>query len=179
GVSVTLVMGGSGDYFGVADRVIKMDNYVAKDVTSEAQRLAHDVVPKGGDFPSLKVENMRRIEPQSLNPRYRNKSERIQALDRRLLRYGPNEIDLSRIEQLADNGQLTAIGYLMSYYYSQTIKKPQEPADLVEGLWEVWNHVDNEGLDTLTPYIMGTLAMPRLFELVATVNRMRNLRLID
>ena len=178
GVSVTLVMGGSGDYFGVAGTVIMMDNYIAKDVTTEAQQLAHDVMPEGANFPSLKVDNKRRVEPKSLNPRYRNKSERIQALDKRLLRYGATEIDLSRIEQLADNGQLTAIGYLISHYYRESMGSAPNHADLVDGLQKLLNRTEKRGLDTLPPYIMGTLAMPRNFELVATVNRMRTLSLI-
>jgi len=179
GVSVILVMGGSGDYFGVADSVIMMDNYIAKDVTIEAHQLAHDVMPEGITFAPLKVDNIRRVEPQSINPRYRNKSERIQALDRRLLRYGASEIDLSRIEQLADNGQLNAIGYLISHYYRECIEISPKQTDLVEGLDKILNRVEEQGLDTLPPYIMGTLAMPRLFELVATINRIRNLHLID
>ena len=36
GVSCVLVMGGSGDYFGVSDTVICMDSYACKDVTAEA-----------------------------------------------------------------------------------------------------------------------------------------------
>jgi len=179
GVSVTLVMGGSGDYFGVADTVIMMDNYIAKDVTINAQQLAHNVMPEGVTSPPLKVDNIRRVEPQSLNPRYRNKSERIQALDRRLLRYGASEIDLSRIEQLADNGQLIAIGYLISHYYSENMETAPNHADLVDGLQNLLNRIEKQGLDALPPYIMGTLALPRIFELVATINRMRNLHLTD
>jgi predicted ABC-class ATPase len=179
GVSVTLVMGGTGDYFGVADTVIIMDSYIARDVTNEAHALAHDVMPEGSLFPSLRAESIRRVEPESLNPRYQNKSERVQALDRRLLRYGATEIDLSRIEQLVDNGQLTAIGYLISHLYSDIVVRPQQQQDIVRELREVFNRMGMQGLDTLPPFIMGTLAMPRFFELVATVNRMRNLRLIE
>ena len=36
GVSCILVMGGSGDYFGVSDAVVCMDNYSCRDVTAEA-----------------------------------------------------------------------------------------------------------------------------------------------
>ncbi len=179
GVSVTLVMGGSGDYFGVADTVIMMDNYIARDVTAEARRLAHDVMPQGVTFSPLKVSNLRRVDPHALSPRYRNRSERVQALERRLLRYGGSEVDLSRVEQLADNGQLTAIGYLISHYYRHCVDAAGSGQDIVEGLREQFRLVEEQGLDLLPPYIVGTLAMPRLFELVATVNRMRTLRLRD
>lgn len=38
---------------------------------------------------------------------------------------------------------------------------------------------EKQGLDSLTPYISGTLAMPRLQELMATVNRFRRLKVLD
>jgi predicted ABC-class ATPase len=40
GVSSILVIGGAGDYFAVADRVIMMDCYQPKDVTAEAKQIA-------------------------------------------------------------------------------------------------------------------------------------------
>ncbi len=50
GVSCILVMGGSGDYFGVSDTVICMDSYACKDVTEEAlaidQRFGSSVAPQ-------------------------------------------------------------------------------------------------------------------------------------
>lgn len=49
GVSSILVMGGSGDYFGVSDTVLRMDSYKALDVTAEA--LAID--KRFGAAPSL------------------------------------------------------------------------------------------------------------------------------
>ena len=40
GVSTVLVMGGSGDYFDVADTVIAMDAYLPRDVTAQARVIA-------------------------------------------------------------------------------------------------------------------------------------------
>ena len=42
GVSTVLVMGGSGDYFEVADTVIEMHAYRPRDVTAEAKRVARE-----------------------------------------------------------------------------------------------------------------------------------------
>jgi Predicted ATPase of the ABC class len=44
-VSCILVIGGSGDYFDVADTVIAMDSYRAKDVTEEAHAIAQRFGP--------------------------------------------------------------------------------------------------------------------------------------
>ncbi|MGI6114305.1 MAG: ABC-ATPase domain-containing protein, partial [Mahellales bacterium] len=43
GVSTILVLGGSGDYFDVADRVIMMDNYVPRDVTLLAKEITQQI----------------------------------------------------------------------------------------------------------------------------------------
>jgi len=176
-VSVTLVMGGSGDFFGVADTIIMMDNYMAKDVTIEAKALAHNVIPKGISFPEIKTNNLRLPKMACLSPKYDENRDKIQAINSRLLRYGQTEIDVSQLEQLVDTAQLTAIGYLIHYYYEQNIQNEEGDIDIVVGLKDTYIDVEQLGLDCLTPYIIGTLAMPRLHELVATVNRMRNLRL--
>jgi len=176
-VSVTLVMGGSGDFFGLADTVIMMDNYMAKDVTIEAKALAHDVTPKGMKFPKIKARNTRIPKIACLSPKYDENRDKIQAIDTRILRYGQIEIDVSQLEQLVDKAQLTAIGYLIRYYYQQNMQNHSSDVDIVLGLKEAFIDVEQLGLDCLTPYIIGSLAMPRFHELVATVNRMRNIEL--
>tara|TARA_R110002153_G_scaffold18021_3_gene62994 strand:- start:37436 stop:39145 length:1710 start_codon:yes stop_codon:yes gene_type:complete len=176
-VSVTLVMGGSGDFFGLADTVIMMDNYIAEDVTIQAKALAHDVIPKGVKFPKIKTSNMRIPKMTCLSPKYGENRDKIQAIDTRILRYGQLEIDVSQLEQLVDNAQLTTIGYLIHYYYQQNRQNYLSDIDLVVGLKDAFIDVEQLGLDCLSSYIIGTLAMPRLHELVATVNRMRNLEL--
>lgn len=176
-VSVTLVMGGSGDFFGVADTVIMMDNYEVKDVTDLAKALAHDVIPKGIDFPVITASHLRLPLAQCLSPKYQSYKEKIQAIDKRILRYGQTEIDVSQLEQLVDTGQLTAIGYVIRYLYQQLSRYEKTGLDIAEALRRVLLEIEQQGLDCLTPYVIGTLAMPRLHELVATVNRMRNLEL--
>lgn len=176
-VSVTLVVGGSGDYFGVADTVIMMDNYLAKDVTHEARQLAHDVLPKGCHFPPIKDNNIRLPQAQCLSPKYLENREKIQAIERRILRYGEESVDVSQVEQLVDKAQLTAIGYLIRAYYQQLTANDACSLDIDQGLCDVLAAVEQQGLDSLTPYVTGTLAMPRIYELAATVNRMRNLKL--
>ena len=43
GVSSILVLGGSGDYFAVADTVICMESYVPRDVTAEALAIGQSI----------------------------------------------------------------------------------------------------------------------------------------
>ncbi len=173
-VSVVLVMGGSGDYFDVADTVIMMDNYAPRDVTDEAKALAQGSAPR--EAGSLVIHAHLRIpQLECLNPKLREGKEKIQAFEMRALRYGRQEIDLSRVEQLVDSAQLRAIGFLIRHYAKQSSRQHK---DLVSGLSDALEEVESHGLDQITPYIIGTLAIPRFQELVAVVNRMRGLELI-
>ncbi len=173
-VSVILVMGGSGDFFGRADHVLMLDNYQVKDVTAKARALAEGGLDPESSMPPFSQTRLRILQKGCLSPMNQMHKEKIRAFEVRALLYGNEEIDLSRVEQLVDRGQLQAIGYLMKRCYE---KLPDAAVDMTHTLDEILKSVESEGLDSITPYIMGTLALPRLHELAATINRMRNLRL--
>jgi predicted ABC-class ATPase len=176
GVSVILVMGGSSDFFATADTVIMLDNYIPRDVTAKAKTLAQGATPLELDSPAMTQREARIPRPQCLSPRYREGREKIQAFATRALRYGRQEIDLSRVEQLVDSAQVRCIGYLIRHYGERFAA---EQLDLVAGLGKALDDVASQGLDRITPFVMGNLAVPRLQELVAAVNRMRGLELIE
>ena len=173
GVSVVLVMGGSGDFFAVADRVIMMDNYIPADVSAEAKHLAQSA-PAQESGPLEIAVHTRVPKQQCLSPSVREGRDKIQAFETRALRYGRQEVDLSRVEQLVDSAQLRAIAYLIRHYGE---RYAPEQIDLVAGLAKALDDVETKGLDQIIPFIIGSLAMPRLQELVAVVNRMRGLEL--
>lgn len=172
GVSTVIVMGGSGDYLEVADTVIMLDNYAVRDVTDEAHRIAGE-----GRLP-LTPDNARPLDrfgarrptPQVLDPARGRKEVRIDAKGVDTILYGEQEIDLGRVEQLVDPGQTRAIGLLI-HRYAEHHAHP--PTGLAEGLKRALGEVKEGGLDLLPPWKTGDLALPRLFETAAAVNRMR------
>ncbi len=172
-ISLVLVMGGSGDFFHTADNVLMLDNYQVKDRTEEAHALAGEPGNSGHSQSRIEQSNSRIPTKCCLSPKNRNGKVKIQAIETKSLRYGMEDIDLSRVEQIVDRGQLQTIGYLMQYYHGM----PVSTHDMVEELRDIITQITTEGLDHITPYTMGTLAMPRLYELAATINRMRKLRL--
>ena len=178
GISTILVMGGSGDYFSEADRVIMMDAYQPYEVTAEAKALATPLKKEQHDSsaPLSFQTSQRRPDPSSLSPYRDNNRLKIQAYGTDKLVYGEHEIALSAVEQLLDRGQLLAIGYIIKYYAEHYAAGD---ADLVEGLRQALDEIDDRGLDIILPYIDGRLARPRLHEAAAVINRMRNLRLLD
>ncbi len=175
GVSTVLVMGGSGDYFEAADTVIMMDTYQPVDVTRKARQLA------GNDLQRLPLRTQANLKPKTtrrprrsdLNAGYGRREVKIGARGQSALLYGRHTVELSNIEQLVDVGQTRAIGWLIHYYAKHSA---QEPATLVAGLRSALSEVEEHGLDILLPWTAGNLAMPRLHELAAAVNRMRGLQ---
>jgi len=172
GVSSVIVMGGSGDYFDVADTVIMMDAYEPRDVTQEARALAKPrpetatpATPFGGPFNSSRCPG-----PDVLNPARGNRDVKIDAKEIITLLYGEHRIDLSQVEQLIDIGQTRCIG-LMIHYFAQHYAESCE--NLVSSLRQVITDAELHGLDLFSPYKVGNLALPRLHELAAAINRIR------
>lgn len=177
GISSVIVMGGSGDYFEVADTVIMMDTYEPRDVTAAARRLAGSSLPNQTSMPPLPDRpSNRRPCTEDLDPRLGSRAVKIEALDRMTLRYGRHDLDLSRVEQLVATPQTRAIGWLIHYYAEHHGNDPQ---GLTAGLEKCIHEVARHGLDIISPYKVGNLARPRLHELAAAINRMRGVRWTD
>ena len=174
GVSIIMVMGGSGDYFSVADRVVMMDSYQPCDRTKQARELAASVAEPELEYPGIDQQMARIPQPGCLSSLAKTGKPRIKAFGTRLLQYGEEEVSLQSLEQLADTAQLLSIGYLIDHFNQD---KPAQEFDLVSSLRYEIEKLEQQGFDLITPYPMGKLALPRLQELVAVVNRMRLLKL--
>jgi predicted ABC-class ATPase len=176
GVSSVIVTGGSGDYFEVADTVILMDTYEPRDASEEARRLAGCDVGDVRDRPPLRVRPTRRPVARSLRADGRRPVPKISARSLSRLQYGRHVLDLSRVEQIVDKAQTRAIGWLIHYYAQHYAERS---ASALEGLRAVLVEIEERGLDVLVPWKTGNLAMPRLQELAAALNRMRGLEWQD
>jgi predicted ABC-class ATPase len=170
GVSSVIVMGGSGDYFDVADSVIMMDAYEPRDVTPEARALAQPKPTRVGSDTPFGGPVTRRPGPDVLDPRRGNREVKIDSREVDNLLYGEHRIDLAQVEQLIDMGQTRSIG-LMIHYFAQHYAADCD--NLVSGLRQVMADAEQYGLDRFSPYKVGNLALPRLHELAAAINRIR------
>jgi predicted ABC-class ATPase len=176
GVSSILVMGGSGDYFDVADSVIAMDAYVPHDVTEQARAIARkyraERRPEGGDRFGEVTPRVPLAE--SLDPSKGRREVKIGARGVKTILFGASEIDLTAVEQLVDPSQLNAIGQAL-YYARQ--KYMDGRRTLPEILDAVMADVDRAGLDVLDTRPVGDFARFRRYELAAALNRLRTLRM--
>jgi predicted ABC-class ATPase len=175
GVSTILVMGGSGDYFDVADTVIAMENYVPIDVSTKAQEIAKrhaaSRTDEGGDNFGDITE--RTPNPASFNPSKGKRDVKIDAKGLKKILYGRLDIDLVGLAQLVEMSQTRAIGNIIHLYATQYATKGMT---LHEGISLVINELEEKGLDMLVPYKVGNLAVPRVFEVAGAINRMRTLK---
>ncbi len=177
GVSTILVMGGSGDYFDVADRVIAMENFQPQDVTEKAKAIAKDNImkrtPEGG-------ENFGKITSRvplsdSIDPSRGQRDVRLKVRDVDEISFGNEAIDLSAVEQLVETGQLKAIAKALVYS-----KRYMDSSTTISDILDrVIADINSQGLDILTTLREGDLVLFRRFELAAALNRLRTLLLCD
>ena len=175
GISTILVMGGSGDYFAVADRVIAMENYQPQDVTVRAKEISHQypsqrIVEGGSNFGTVQA---RMILSRSINPQKGKREVSVTAKGLNTICVGTQEIDLTAIEQLVDSGQLQAIALALVY-----IKKQMPEAAITSELLDLLNqNISKFGLDALSNFVRGDLVQFRLQEFTAALNRLRSLKI--
>jgi predicted ABC-class ATPase len=176
GVSTVLVMGGSGDYFDVADTVIMMDEYKAHCVTAKAKDIAarHGLKRKDEGGSSFGQLSQRKPRASSFDAHRGKREMKIDAKGLKGILYGEDFVDLSSLEQLVDTGQTRCIGLLIHYYATHHLNNCK---NLKEGLDKVMSEVADKGLDILLPYKVGNLALPRIYELAGAINRMRRLKI--
>jgi predicted ABC-class ATPase len=170
GVSSIIVMGGSGDYLAVADRVIQLDHYRLIDVSRRAAELAGQAPRPVRRAAALTKRTPRPFPDGGFDPRRADGKEQILVRAGRQLDFGAKRLDLSRVEQLVDEGQLETIGWLLAYCDRHYTAHPE---GLDAALRQSLRDVEEQGLDILTPWKVGHLALPRFYELAAAANRMR------
>ncbi|MGH2330393.1 ABC-ATPase domain-containing protein [Thermoanaerobacter mathranii] len=172
GISTILVMGGSGDYFDVADCVIKMHDYRPYDVTQEAKKIAKEFKT------NRKIEG--NSEPIVIKPRVplkkglEIKGKKIKSKDEDTIKFGYQEIELDYVEQLVDKSQTNAIGEIIRYIADKYV---DEKSNIKEILEKVYQDINKKGLDVVSHFYgkhPGNLALPRLYEIAAALNRLRS-----
>ncbi len=173
GISTVIVMGGSGDYFSLADAVIGMIEYRPHDLTSQAHQIAKDnPVPKHFDVASPSL--VQRIPvPNILSSAKGKRAVDIKIEDLLYMRFGEHKVQVSTVEQLVHPSQLRAIGYAIHYAnrYMDGNKSIKEMCQLILA------DIRQNGLDCLSDReARGDFAEFRIYELAATLNRFRALR---
>ena len=175
GVSTVLVIGGSGDYFDVADTVIAMRDYLPRDVTAQAKAIAQrhraERVSEGGERFGAIAPRM--PIPTSLDPSKGRREVNVKARGLRTVLFGTETIDLGQVEQLVDSSQTRALAAALLYARQRYMYGKTTLAEILD---RVMADIEDKGLDVLDPRLVGNLARFRRFELAAALNRLRTLK---
>ncbi|OIO61201.1 MAG: isopentenyl-diphosphate delta-isomerase [Alphaproteobacteria bacterium CG_4_10_14_0_2_um_filter_63_37] len=167
GVDVVLAMGGSGDYFEVADTVIRMNAGVPEEVTDQAWQAAatHPSrrLPEGGGPLPMFVSVP--LDPRRLNAETKPGRIKIQAKGCEGLVLGRSDIDLRAVEQIADSSQVRGIG--------QILARLGQGGTVIENPVAAVAQVLAQGVAGLSERPDGDVAMPRLLEVMAALARVR------
>ena len=173
GVSTVIVMGGSGDYFSLADVVIGMIEYCPHDLTSQAQQIVKEnPLPEYSD--ATPPSEIQRIPvPNVLDPSKGKRPVDIKIDELLYLRFGAHKVQVNAIEQLVHPSQLRTIGYAI-YYAKRYIDGKKSIKEICR---LVLVDIHEKGLDCLSDReARGDFAEFRSYELAATLNRFRALR---
>ncbi len=179
GVSTILVMGGSGDYLDIADRVIVMENFIPKDATEKAKmvvkKVPSDRRKEGGErFGRIRE---RVIRPEGFNPRRGRKEVKIDTPSLNVIRFGRESINLSSVEQIVNINQTKSIGYALLYILKNGIIDGRRTLrDILRVLER--ELVSSSDYDKLSPFgiPMGEFKEIRPLEVASAINRMRSLK---
>jgi hypothetical protein len=177
GVSCILVVGGSGDYFDVADRIIAMRDYSPAEVTTEAKQIAAAQPTQrtraGGVWATVRE---RVPQPDSIDPSRGRRDVDIKARTEERVMFGGAEVELSAVEQLVEPAQARAIANAIATVRHRALdgRRPiRAVLDAVDALQ------DEAGLDAFQPHPAGEFAAFRRYEFSAFLNRIRGFRTLQ
>lgn len=176
GISTILVVGSSGDYFDIADKVIQMDCYDPKNVTDEAKSLSKGYILQRINKSSINIsiDFNRRLKKGSIvsGP----KGIKIKNLGKDGLSINKDIIELRSVEQIVDSEQVNSLGYIMKFIEDNIADNNKTIKEVVS---EALDYISKNGLISISPvkYGIGSLAMPRKQEIIACFNRYRNIKL--
>jgi len=172
-VSTLLAIGGSGDYFDVADRVICMDQYTPGDRTEDAKAIACKYRAErraegGNSFGSVtkRVPVSKSFDPSKGRREVKISSKGLHSID-----FGTCRIDLGAVEQLVHLSQTRTIGDAIHY----STRYMDEKRTLEEVLGRVADDIDERGLNVVGSRYAGDYAGFRTLELASAINRLRTL----
>ena len=179
GVSTILVIGGSGEYLAIADKIYMLDDFRIYDITKKSKQICaeHRLFP---NLPSPAAWEQHRIlfsDHFSSFPEGCG-SEKLEVSDMGFIIIGDEFIDTRGLHDIATNNQLDALGYMLRYL---AIHNTDHKIDIETRIDDLYDLIEKEGLDLVfSGYFTSTerfLDLPRKQELKAVVNRMRKIHI--
>ncbi len=173
GVSTLLVIGGSGEYLSVADKIYMMEDYIIHDVTEKAHRISES--SHSPDMTDADWSQNRTLLSRGFSSYpERSGTEVLSVSDMGIIFMGNEKIDLRGLHNIISVGQMDALGFMLRRI-AVTNDSPYIDIDSV--IDEMYYLIGEEGLDSVYTAFFTTcrrfLDLPRKQELKGVINRMR------
>lgn len=176
GISTVLVAGSSGSYFHKADCIVQMNRYEPMDITEFAKEEAKAFPLPAGDTPPMEKPAFDRVIRQDrrfgADGRVKLKTMGMDGIS-----VNRDTIDLRYLEQLADSEQLNSLAQIMKYMRMQEADGRRNIGEIAEAIVKM---LKESGFENICGggYLPGNLAMPRRQEIMACMNRWRELGIL-
>ena len=180
GVSTILVIGGSGEYLSVADKIYMMEDYLIHDVTERAKSIcvSHNVkteLPPPANWQQCRTLYSDRFSSYPEN----SGTEKLEVSDMGFVIIGDEKIDVRGLHDIVSPRQLDALGFMLRYL---EVSNNDRKIDIERKINDLYARIDEEGIDFLYSSFFTTcerfLDLPREQELMALINRMRKINMV-
>ncbi len=178
-VSTVLVIGGSGEYLSVADRVYLMEDYRIHNVSERAKQLGETIEKLLPTEPAV-WEQKRILSGEGFTSFVpENGRERLAITDVGIIYVGEEAIDLRMLSGLITQAQRNAVGFLIRYL---EVSLNETKFDVADKLKTLYRRMEEEGFDCIfSNYFTECerfMDLPRKEDVLAAVNRMRKVRFL-
>ena len=180
GVSTILVIGGSGEYLSVADKIYMMEDYLIHDVTEKSKSICDSynvtaALPSTANWQQCRTLYSERFSsyPEGSG------TEKLEVSDMGFIIIGDEKIDVRGLHDIVSHRQLNALGFMLRYL---EVTNSDRKIDIEKKIHEMYLRIEDEGVDFLYSSFFTTcsrfLDLPRKQELMALINRMRRINMV-
>ncbi len=192
GVSTILVIGGSSEYLGVADKIYMMDDFAIHDVTLHAKSISCVL----SEPPEITDWMTRRVLLNSGFTSYPKGSgtEKLEVSDTGFIIIGDERIDVRNLHDIATTAQVDALAFMLRFLERRADdgneleilalamrglerKTVERQIDVAMCISKLYEQIEQEGINIIDSGFFTTmnrfLDLPREYDLRAAINRMR------
>ena len=180
GVSTILVIGGSGEYLSVADKIYMMEDYLIHDVTDKSKNICSSYNVTSVFPSSANWQQCRTLYSDCFSPYPEGSgTEKLEVSDMGFVIIGDEKIDVRGLHDIVSPRQLDTLGFMLRYL---EVSNSDRKIDIEKKINDLYARIDEEGIDFLYSSFFTTcerfLDLPRKQELMALVNRMRKINMM-
>ncbi|MDF2541738.1 MAG: ATPase of the class-like protein [Herbinix sp.] len=175
GVSTILVIGGSGEYLTIANKIYMMQDYRIHDVTKRAKAICNQYNIHQEDILPSKWHYFRKLKKEGFTPYPDGSSlEELKVSDMGFIIIGDERVDVRMLHNIASIPQLTAIAFILRRL---ELENNSNFIDLKEEVDMLLKRIEEDGLDSVySSYFTQCgrwMDLPRVYEILAVLYRMR------